>query len=256
MNTTVAGADVRRYIEAVRTHLGYLPAEDRDELLEDLEEHLLEVAAEADGSLEQRLGPAAAYAEELRASAGLAGGARAIDRGIVERVRHSTVAQRATQLTRWATRSRRFRFALMLCVVLAAGIAIGRSSVSLYLYSDDPQGFQPEASLQHADGSSIANICPYSADGTLLTGVLLFDQFGRPITNSANDVDGRTIEQARPAILNVYPKAISYVDFQGEKFYPETGETRVEKTLTPLQCPATVTAGPPVSSTPASSAGP
>src|ERR687889_155753 len=46
----------------------------RDELLEDLPEHLAEVAADDVGSLADRLGPPSVYAAELLASAGFVGG--------------------------------------------------------------------------------------------------------------------------------------------------------------------------------------
>lgn len=64
--------DVRRYLSAVETELSDLDAEDRAELLGDVEEHLTEVAAEYEGALEERLGSPSAYASELRASAGFA----------------------------------------------------------------------------------------------------------------------------------------------------------------------------------------
>jgi hypothetical protein len=63
----------QRYFEAVRAHLADVPQQERDDLLEDLEQHLDEVAAEGEGSLEDRLGPPADYAAELRATAGLEG---------------------------------------------------------------------------------------------------------------------------------------------------------------------------------------
>jgi hypothetical protein len=59
-------------VEAVRTALADLPAQARDDLLEDLPEHLAEVAAEGEGTLEERLGPPDRYAAELRTSAGVA----------------------------------------------------------------------------------------------------------------------------------------------------------------------------------------
>lgn len=62
--------DVRRYLQAVEAELSDLGAEDRSELLADVEEHLTDVAAEDEGSLEERLGEPAAYANELRSSAG------------------------------------------------------------------------------------------------------------------------------------------------------------------------------------------
>ncbi len=71
MSTPTIDLNVKNYITAVRAELDDLEPDVRDDLLEDLEAHLHEVAAEADGSLEDRLGPASAYAAELRASAGL-----------------------------------------------------------------------------------------------------------------------------------------------------------------------------------------
>jgi hypothetical protein len=69
VNDTIS-ADVARYATAVRAACGDLPGPDRELLLEDLEDHLQEVAAEAGGPLEERLGRPEVYAAELRASAG------------------------------------------------------------------------------------------------------------------------------------------------------------------------------------------
>jgi hypothetical protein len=63
--------DVADYVEAVRAALADLPAAQRAELLDDLADHLREVAEEGDGSLRDRLGPPETYAAELRSSAGL-----------------------------------------------------------------------------------------------------------------------------------------------------------------------------------------
>ncbi|GLW97592.1 hypothetical protein [Microtetraspora sp. NBRC 16547] len=62
--------DPHEYARAVRAELADLPAKDRDELLEDLDDHLAEVAAESDVPLEERLGSPEAYAAELRAAYG------------------------------------------------------------------------------------------------------------------------------------------------------------------------------------------
>lgn len=64
---------VTDYVHAVRAALADLPPVQRDELLDDLSQHLEEVAAESDAPLSVRLGPPSAYAEELRASIGLSG---------------------------------------------------------------------------------------------------------------------------------------------------------------------------------------
>ncbi|MFI9641888.1 HAAS signaling domain-containing protein [Micromonospora sp. NPDC051925] len=82
---TVTGQEITDYVERVRAALADLPPQARDELTEDLPEHLTEVAAEADGSLVDRLGSPEAYAAELRAAAGAgdpAAGRRALERRI------------------------------------------------------------------------------------------------------------------------------------------------------------------------------
>jgi hypothetical protein len=66
-------AEIAHYAAAVGAALADLPEATRDELMEDLNEHLAEVAAEAEAegvTLTDRLGPPAAYAAELRASLG------------------------------------------------------------------------------------------------------------------------------------------------------------------------------------------
>ncbi|MBB5870380.1 hypothetical protein F4553_003759 [Allocatelliglobosispora scoriae] len=61
--------EIESYAAAVRTALADLPEQTRNELLEDLTDHLTEVAAEQDGgTLLERLGPPAHYAAELRAT--------------------------------------------------------------------------------------------------------------------------------------------------------------------------------------------
>ncbi|BFU46917.1 HAAS signaling domain-containing protein [Krasilnikovia sp. MM14-A1004] len=73
MNGT-AQDEITAYVFAVRAALGDLPESLRDELLEDLPEHLAEVLAEGEGTLVDRLGVPSAYAAELRTSAGFVGG--------------------------------------------------------------------------------------------------------------------------------------------------------------------------------------
>ena len=68
MNLT-AQDEIAVYVDGVRQALAGLPAGIRDELLEDLPEHLAEVLAEGGGSLTDRLGPPEAYAAELISSA-------------------------------------------------------------------------------------------------------------------------------------------------------------------------------------------
>ncbi|WP_249522926.1 HAAS signaling domain-containing protein [Modestobacter marinus] len=64
-------AEVREYAAAVRAALTDVPADRCEELLEDLEDHLAEVAEDGDAPLEFRLGSPRHYADELRAAAGL-----------------------------------------------------------------------------------------------------------------------------------------------------------------------------------------
>jgi len=68
--------DVARYAAAVRAALADLPAQERADLLEDLEDHLTEVASESDVPLTQRLGSPEQYAAELRSAYGARSGER------------------------------------------------------------------------------------------------------------------------------------------------------------------------------------
>ena len=60
--------DVATYAAAVRSALASLPDTERASLLEDLENHLAEVAGESDLSLQERLGKPEDYAAELRSA--------------------------------------------------------------------------------------------------------------------------------------------------------------------------------------------
>jgi hypothetical protein len=70
--------DVATYASSVRAALSDLQPDQAEVLLEDLEDHLREVASEAGGPLAERLGPPEQYAQELRAAYGAthAGGTR------------------------------------------------------------------------------------------------------------------------------------------------------------------------------------
>jgi hypothetical protein len=72
--TSPGTIEIDYYYERVAAALADLPAEARDELLEDLPAHFAEVIAEQGGPLVDRLGPPATYAAELRAAAGLDAG--------------------------------------------------------------------------------------------------------------------------------------------------------------------------------------
>ena len=70
MTGMTTDVEIEEYLDAVRAALADLPAGMRDDLLEDLPDHLREVLAEG-GSLRDRLGDPVEYAAELRAAAGL-----------------------------------------------------------------------------------------------------------------------------------------------------------------------------------------
>jgi hypothetical protein len=82
---TVPPLSPGEYAEEVREALADLPAADREALLEDLDDHLAEVAAEPGMTLEDRLGPPEEYAAELRAAYG--GRPAARPRRMTDRVR-------------------------------------------------------------------------------------------------------------------------------------------------------------------------
>ena len=309
MSATVADVEVRTYLDGVKAHLDDLPEDDRDELLEDLEEHLLEVAAEDDGTLEQRLGPPAAYAEELRSSAGLPSRdqmfARRPAQRVAERLARSSVWRSSVRLaesaqvrafreflkelqpgwwvlrgylalvapaiitsggtarenvpfpaisgshnfgtflamlavvasvwfglrTRTRRKSRTLSIVLSLAVAAAAvGALVGWAGGAYsYAYYDTISEKIGLPFLNHADGTPIANLCPYSVDGKLLSGVLVFDQNGRPVINASQQLpDGRPVQLAQPTILNAYPRTIAVPDELGQS--------------TPLLCPAAINA--------------
>lgn len=70
MTATTSSTEITRYLDEVRALLADLPADERDELLDDLAVHLREVRAETDEPLEQALGNPADFAAELLASSG------------------------------------------------------------------------------------------------------------------------------------------------------------------------------------------
>lgn len=71
MNTGTLPEDVRAYLSAVRARLDDLPADERDDLLADVEPSILDSAEESDVPVALRLGPPESFADELRAAAGL-----------------------------------------------------------------------------------------------------------------------------------------------------------------------------------------
>ena len=68
--TVLPNPTIAPYLDAVRLHLADLPADERTELLEDLDAHLHEIVAEEGDAFGARMGSPAEYAAEFRASAG------------------------------------------------------------------------------------------------------------------------------------------------------------------------------------------
>jgi HAAS domain-containing protein len=69
--TTGLPPNVAEYLDALRAELSDLAPEERDDLLSEVEPSLLDAAADDDEPIAARLGPAADFAADLRASAGL-----------------------------------------------------------------------------------------------------------------------------------------------------------------------------------------
>ncbi len=67
--TDAATIEADRYLKEVAPHLAALPAQERADLLDDLAQHLREIAAEPGPPLTERIGSPEAYAAELLASA-------------------------------------------------------------------------------------------------------------------------------------------------------------------------------------------
>lgn len=99
MNATRHAEEAERYLEAVRAHLGGSQSPEVAELLDDLQQHLIEVAAEHDGPLTDRLGTPERYAEELRASAGLPPGSEQQTR--VQQAWSAALARAAARADHW-----------------------------------------------------------------------------------------------------------------------------------------------------------
>lgn len=77
MMTTSAPVRIRDFVAEVARHFQDLPESEQSDLLDDLEQHLTELAADDPEALEQELVDPATYAAELRRSAGLSDLARA-----------------------------------------------------------------------------------------------------------------------------------------------------------------------------------
>lgn len=102
--TTESTNEAERYLKEVAPHLVEMPEEERTELLDDLAQHLREIAAEEGPPLRERLGPPETYAAELLASAGVTPGGRgryaSLGRALTAfgRLKSSTVGQEVVRL--------------------------------------------------------------------------------------------------------------------------------------------------------------
>jgi hypothetical protein len=86
MDPEARSEDVPAYAAAVRAALGGLPPAQSEVLLDDLDDHLAEVAAESGEPLLSRLGPPERYAAELRS---------AYERGVARPARRTALVSRA-----------------------------------------------------------------------------------------------------------------------------------------------------------------
>jgi hypothetical protein len=139
MTTRTLPQDVKAYLSAVRARLDDLPAEERDDLLADVEPSILESAEESDAPVELRLGPPHSFADELRAAAGLPPRAETDDaprRGLRERLAAADAFFATSPTTRW------LRDLAPLWWVLRGVVAVGLLEL---LYDEsvfrDPDGY-------------------------------------------------------------------------------------------------------------------
>jgi hypothetical protein len=93
-------SDVATYAASVRAALSDLPSEHADVLLEDLEDHLREIAADAGGPLTERLGPPEQYAQELRTAYGAAQASTPRPDPALQDLRRAIASVRASALSR------------------------------------------------------------------------------------------------------------------------------------------------------------
>jgi hypothetical protein len=125
--------EAERYLKEVAPHLAGLPAEERADLLDDLAQHLREIAAEPGPPLVERLGSPQAYAAELLASAGVVPVrrpgvplvARAAD--LVDRARTSSLGEEYVRLLSPVLRPAWWVFRAYLAVSVLAAL-LGESS--------------------------------------------------------------------------------------------------------------------------------
>lgn len=93
--------EITGYAAEVRAALADIPEADREELLDDLEDHLAEIAAESSEPLTSRLGAPGSYAAELRAAYGAEAGRTTGARSLWEAARATVGAVESAMARRF-----------------------------------------------------------------------------------------------------------------------------------------------------------
>lgn len=266
--TTLERPDVAAYLDAVRSRLSDLPAEERDDLVADVEASLLESGEPPALSPQE-------FAAELREAAGLAPEApTAAQPSLLDSLRSWLSSERAASW-RWTARElapiwwlvRAYVVVVLLALVsgqgwpvgagtaynpvsfeasilallvaaaisislglrgrrgrqpyrqlsLAANVALAVALLPLAAYSFDRLGYwsvdepvvlpQPVPGLA-LDGVQVRNIYAYSREGTPLFDVLLYDEFGGPISlfSGPDDTSRRVLaDENGTEVFNSFP---------------------------------------------------
>lgn len=138
-------------------NLGGLGAEEQTELLEDLNQHLLEIAAEPGPPLHERLGSPQAYAAELLASAGVT--AKGEEKGFVAALRARTSSLRPR-----IARSSLGREAARMAPVLRPAWWVGRGYLAVSLLAAlERSGSYPGFPIPELFGSRLLGLAAIAA---------------------------------------------------------------------------------------------
>ena len=263
MSTTTT-ADVEAYAARVRTALGDLAAADRDDLLADLEDHLAEVAAE--GPLDELLGTPAAYAAELRSSAGLPAGAGGRRRwqGLAAQPWLRSTLDFLPELRPgwWVARGGLLAWiaslwfgaglpglAMLAVLLVPVSVVLGRREasepwlrwagpaasiaiavVALFFTSAILTGGadpQPYPVQDSSGLSGVTNLHPYDRDGRPLTDVQLYDQDGRPVELTGDaDSSGNLLTRVSRTTADGVVVGNVYPQQQRSEVYESDGTTR------------------------------
>ncbi len=237
--------EVQRYLAAVRAELEDIEGPERADLLDDLEQHLLEVAAEGEASLEERLGPPAAYAADLRISAELAPkqkrpGVRSRLSSLTERIRALPGGSVTLDFMRelrpgwWVVRGYAF--------ALAIGVAVSHSLRWVPLTGDGGAALVGIALVLGAIVASVAlgRAAPTTASLRRLAivlnaGIVLFALVavgnGQPVGGSEHMITMTRVDRAFPALVqsdgspitNICPYSANLKPLAGVPLYDQDG---------------------------------